>query len=651
MGRFTKYTYREWGSRLAERLASLVDDDGVLYDPVDGAPTPDDHYAVTHFALAAAKLAEASGTEVNSKALLALERYLSLPAEKLGHFEFNNQALLEISLSPVYGALPPALRSGIERYLSGMRWQSGPGRNVSNNWLALRAACHGLNWRRTGDPDELELARRFARYVVDKFRLNDGFFVDYSYRRLGTGYAVPLTYHAATCLGLALYLEATADDWVVEPLITALLALCPFVSSAGDGFVYGRTNACLISYCYALRPLTIVLDSAAVDGEPEAKLRRLLGRLLTGLRGLKNDDGSFDLNRHPAQGGRPAWDSYMHKTVYNAAAAAIFLASPPVEPAKPVADPAKPVADPAEPVANPVEPVAGPGEPIVESGVTYASDAGLIAVETDDAYAVFSARGAFVPGQADLFYGCRYAGCQPLLIRYRDEVIVPPPPGLAGSSPGPAGSSPGPAGSSPDPGVCGFVPAVEVNGVTYAPWVYDEVSVFESDGGTVIDGYARLFRVEDVCWRERSTLYKTAFRLYRRLTRDTYRPVSLRPLSGARLRRVIVYHEDAAALVLITNYNRLPPGTKVLPGGVRTVDGSDGFYKVVLPKNSGEVVSTEVTTSYGPAVLRRTLLNNCENLIIEVLGLTSAAVDVSYENGGLTIVKDGNMYKVSTGLD
>lgn len=635
MGRFTGYTYREWGGELVERLASLVDDDGVLYDTIDGAPTPDDHYAVTHFALAAAKLAEASGTEVNPKALLALERHLSLPTEKLGHFEFNNQALLEISLSPVYGALPPELRSRIERYLSGMQWQSGSGRNVSNNWLALRAACHGLNWRRTGDPNELELARRFASYIVDKFQLNDGFFVDYSYRRLGAGYAVPLTYHAATCLGLALYREATADDWAVEPLTTALLALCPFVSSAGDGFVYGRTNACLISYCYALRPLTIVLDRADVEGEPEAKLRRLLGRLLTGLRGLKNDDGSFNLNRHPVQGGRPAWDAYMHKTVYNAAAAAIFLASP-VEPAEPVVAPADPVVDPAEPVV-------GPGEPIVESGITYASDAGLIAVETDDAYAVFSARGAFVPGQADLFYGCRYAGCQPLFIRCRDKVIVPPP--------GPAGSSPGPAGSPPDLGVCGFVPAVEVNGVTYAPWVYDEVSVFESDGGTVIDGYARLFRVEEMCWRERSTLYKTTFRLYRRLTRNTYRSVSLRPLPGAGLRRVIVYHEDAAALVLITDYNRLPPGTKVLPSGVRTVDGSDGFYKVVFPRNSGEVVSTEVTTSYGPAVLRRTLLNSCENLIIEVLGLTGGAVDVSYKNGELTIVKDGNTYKVSASLD
>jgi hypothetical protein len=388
VGRFTGYTYREWGARLVERLASLVGDGGVLYDPVDGAPTPDDHYAVTHFALAAAKLAEASGTEVNSEALLALERYLSLPTEKLGHFEFNNQALLEISLSPVYGVLPPELRSRIERYLSGMRWQSGPGCNVSNNWLALRAACHGLNWRRTGDPHELKLARKFANRVVDKFRLNDGFFVDYSYRRLGAGYAVPLTYHAATCLGLALYREATADDWALEPLLTALLALYPFVSSAGDGFVYGRTNACLISYCYALRPLTIVLDNAAVRGEPEAKLKQLLGRLLTGLRGLKNDDGSFNLNRHPVQTDRPAWDGYMHKAVYNAAAAAIFLAS--------------------------------------------------------------SARGAFVPGQADLFYGCRYAGCQPLFIRYRDEVIVPPP-GPAGSSPGPAGSSPDPAGSSPGP--------------------------------------------------------------------------------------------------------------------------------------------------------------------------------------------------------
>jgi hypothetical protein len=95
----------------------------------------------------------------------------------------------------------------------------------------------------------------------------------------------------------------------------------------------------------------------------------------------------------------------------------------------------------------------------------------------------------------------------------------------------------------------------------------------------------------------------------------------------------------------------LPSGTKVLPGGVRTVDGSDGFYKVVLPKNRGEVVSTEVTTSYGPAVVRRTLLNSCENLIIEVLGLTGGAVDVSYENGELTIVKDGNTYKVSASLD
>ena len=146
MGSFTGYTYREWGAGLVERLASLVGDGGVLYDPVDDAPTPDDHYAVTHFALAAAKLAEASGTEVNSKALLALERYLSLPTEKLGHFEFNNQALLEISLSPVYGALPPALRSRIERYLSGMRWQSGPGRNVSNNWLALRSAFQAMMW-------------------------------------------------------------------------------------------------------------------------------------------------------------------------------------------------------------------------------------------------------------------------------------------------------------------------------------------------------------------------------------------------------------------------------------------------------------------------------------------------------------------------
>jgi len=625
--RFTEYTYREWGGELVDWLASLVDDDGVLYDPIDGAPTSGDHYAVTHFALAAAKLAGASGADVNPRALLALERYLSLPVEKLGHFEFNNQALLEISLSPVYGALPPELRNSVERYLSSMRWQSGPGCNVSVNWLALRAACHGLNWRRTGDRHELKLARRFAGFVVDKFRLSDGFFVDYSYRRLEAGYAVPLTYHAATCLGLALYLEATSDDWMVKPLTAALLALCPFVSSAGDGFVYGRTNACLISYCYALRPLTTVLDRGGVEGEPGTELRRLLGRLLTGLRGFKKDDGSFDLNRHPVQTGRPAWDGYMHKTVYNAAAAAIFLASPPVKP-----------------VVDPVEPVAGPGEPIVEPDFTCASDAGLIAVETDDAYAVFSTRGAFVSGQADLFYGCRYAGCQPLFMRYRGEVIVPPPPG-------PGGSLSGSAGSSPAPGVCGFVPAVEVGGVPYAPWVYDEVSVFESDGGTVIDGHARLYRVDRVRWGERSKLYKAAFKLYRRLAQDAYRPLSLRQLPGVRLRRVIVYYKDAGALVLVTSYNGTPSSAKVLPGGVRTVDGSDVFYEVVFPRNGGEVVSAEVTTSYGPAVLRRALLNSYGNLIIEVLGLTSGAVDVSYENGGLTIGKDGNTYKVSIVLN
>jgi hypothetical protein len=602
-------TYKEWGVGLVNWLASLVDDDGVLYDSIDGAPTPDDHYAVTHFALAAVKLAERTGEEINPKALLALGRYLNLPPEKLGHFEFNNQGLLEISLSPFYDALSHELKDKIERYLSDMRWQSGPGRNVSVNWLALRSACHGLNWRRTGRRAELKLARRFARYVVNKYRLDDGFFTDYSYRRRSAGYAVPLTYHAATCLGLALYYEATGDGWVLEPLTKALLALRPFVSSEGDGFVYGRTNACLISYCYALRPVTTVLDKGAVGSESEAELKRLLVRLLAGLSCLRNADGSFDLNRHPNQRERPAWDDYMHNTVYNSAAAAIFLASPPVE----------------------------PGDISVRQDVTFAPNAGLVAVETGEVYAVFSARGAFVPGQAELFYGYRYAGCQPLFIRHKGEVVVPPPPG--------------PGDLSLKGGVCGFVPTVEVDGELYVPWVYDDVSVYESNGATVVDGRTRLFRVGEIDWRGRSVFYKMAFKVYNRLIRDAYRSLSLRPLSGARLRRVLLFHRDAKALVAVTCLEGLPQGAKILSAGVRTGTSSRCFYKVVRPQMGREAVSTEVTTSYGPAVVLRAVLDTGGRLIIEVLGLSDDTIDVSYVNGGLIIIKNGEKYSVDVGLD
>jgi hypothetical protein len=601
--------YREWGVGLVDWLASLVDDDGILYDPIDGAPTPDGHYAATHFALAAVKLAGWTGGEINPKALLALDHYLDLPPEKLGHYEFNNQAVLEISLSPGYGALPPELKVKIESYLSDMRWQSGPGRNVSVNWLALRSACHGLNWRRTGRRAALKAARRFARYVVNKYQLDDGFFIDYSYRRRSAGYAVPLTYHAATCLALALYYEATGDVWVLEPLTKALLALCPFVSPGGDGFVYGRTNSCLISYCYALRPITTVLDKGAVEGELETELKNLLSRLVTGLSGLRNADGSFDLNRHPDQEERPAWDDYMHKTVYNSAAAAIFLASPAVE----------------------------PGDILVRQGVTFAPDAGLVAVETDEVYAVFSTLGAFVPGQAELFSGCRYAGCQPLFIRYRGRVVVPPPPE--------------PGDLSYDTGTCGFVSAVEVDGELYVPWVYDSVSVYGSGGATVIDGHARLFSVNEIEWRRRSVFYKIVFKLYSRLTRNVYRTLSLRALPGVRLRKIIVSHMGAAVLVLITRFEGLKPTAKILPGGVRTAVGSRSLYKVSYPFTDNGFVSTEVETSYGPAIVRRAVLKADDYLIVEVLGLSDEVIDVLYKDGGITILKGDERYRVDIRLD
>ena len=116
----------------------MISSSDIIYDHIEKAPTPPDHYAYTFAALAGASLYKRTGCGIFKDQAEQLRRvYFGFSDEKLGHWEFNKYALAEVYLTGIFDN--SETNAEIARYLRTPRWQSGMSTEMSDNRCYLAA--------------------------------------------------------------------------------------------------------------------------------------------------------------------------------------------------------------------------------------------------------------------------------------------------------------------------------------------------------------------------------------------------------------------------------------------------------------------------------------------------------------------------------
>lgn len=410
--------------RTSVALGQLVDDRGVLHDPVAGRDSPPDHYAATFTALALA-LRDASDGRV--EALLGARDRLD--ARQLGHAPFNRLALLLLrDVLQRCGALTVEAQAHFARRLAACRLQAV---HPSNNWMLLTELCRLLE-----SPAEERSARgeRFAARCA-ALLTPAGAFIDFPAAPGDGPVCTPLAYHAKCALLLALARQAAPEAPCGPLLARALGFLLAFTDEDGAWGGFGRSTHALYGSGAVLVIAALGLRGAAVESQRRAwavGARRL--RLL--LEQQRRDDGLLGLNLAPATGAAGGWDGYMHATVYNAWTAGLLGWA-----LRGAAEPPLPAPDTTALGTRPAQ-------------LALDRRAGLLAVRGPRGSGLISLAGQPVQGR-DERIDLRWAGLMPFHGRLDGKAVVAPPTLLA------------PALLARQPALAGFTPCIAAGGRLY----------------------------------------------------------------------------------------------------------------------------------------------------------------------------------------
>lgn len=292
---------------LTGALEAQVRPDTGLFDPLDDRPSPADHYGHVCAALALA----CAGKHHWDSGRLALQAWLGLPAERLGHLPFNRLALL--LLREVLGA--EGLVAADARLIdTGLRRCTLRHRYPSNNWSLLAQTCRLIEAPAHKKAHESRrLCALFERWTTPK-----GCFIDFP-ENPGKHFSTPLAYHHK-----ALFLAALAC-WFHEDAALANHArrLCDWLvhcwDPAGYAGGFGRSTHSLFGDGCLIAGL-ILLGIDKTDSQPITALAQRIAQ-------QRRSDGLLWLNPAGHESGKASWDSYMHLSVYNAWAAAVIGAS------------------------------------------------------------------------------------------------------------------------------------------------------------------------------------------------------------------------------------------------------------------------------------------------------------------------------------
>lgn len=288
---------------LNDALKAHIRPDTGLFDPLDDAPSPPDHYGHVCAALALA----CAGEEDWETGRLALRAWLTLAPDALGHQPFNRLALL--LLREVLGTRGMATADA-ELIETGLRRCTLRRRYPSNNWSLLAQTCRLIEAPDRQKPRE---SRRLCE-LLERWTTPKGCFIDFP-ENPGTHFSTPLAYHHK-----ALFLTALACWFHDDPdLARHARRLCDWLlhcwDPAGYAGGFGRSTHSLFGDgCLIAGLILLGIDEA--DEQPITALSQRIAQ-------QRRSDGLLWLNPAGHDSGKASWDSYMHLSVYNAWAAAV----------------------------------------------------------------------------------------------------------------------------------------------------------------------------------------------------------------------------------------------------------------------------------------------------------------------------------------
>lgn len=288
-------------------LKAQVRQDTGLFDPLDDKPSPPDHYGHVCAALALA----CAGKQHWDTGRLALQAWIDLPPDRLGHLPFNRLALL--LLREVLGA-EGLVAADAQRIDAGLRRCTLRRRYPSNNWSLLAQTCRLIEARPANKAHEC----RHLCDLLDRWTTPKGCFIDFP-ENPGKRFSTPIAYHHK-----ALFLTALAcwfhDD---EALAQHARRLCDWLvhcwDPAGYAGGFGRSTHSLFGDGCLVAGL-ILLGIDKTDPQPITALSQRIAK-------QRRPDGLLWLNPAGHESGKASWDSYMHLSVYNAWAAGVIGAA------------------------------------------------------------------------------------------------------------------------------------------------------------------------------------------------------------------------------------------------------------------------------------------------------------------------------------
>jgi hypothetical protein len=420
--------------------------------------SPPNEYAHSFAGLAMGLLAEKQGSQqLWSRAERCVDYTLSLDPRERRKQEFNSLALLMLTRAARASSIAPEnLRSKLEGAIGDAAFLYDGRRQVSNNWLVMRAVCFLMRASLTGD----QHSKRRGEELLGKVQQwwFDGIFVDFPrnverakrdlFRRGVRSYATPLTYHAKMCAMLALAAEFTHPDWLLPYLRDGLLTLVQLMSLQGDCVYYGRSCNSLFGMAAAYFAMQAADRLQLEDMNQQTQSWSIAaGYILATIAKQKEADGHLRLTPALDEAERSGWDVYYHKEVYNAYAAALLLAAP-ISTADSAAE-------------RQSDSVRERHECFIQS---YS---GLLAVRGGARFFVaLSTTGQCVLDGSSLFCDMRYSALQPLLIEMNGVPVVPEPPLWW------KGADTKAEAVSPDR--CGFTPYITWRGRSYTIRVTDQ---------------------------------------------------------------------------------------------------------------------------------------------------------------------------------
>jgi len=527
--------------------------------------SPTNQYAHSFAALAIGLTADLEeSSDLWDHAERAVRYSIGVPQPALKLQEFNSLALLMLTgVVRDSHIAPAALKATLDSLVRERSFLYDGGRQVSNNWLAMRAVSFLMRARLTGDEECGRRGEALIRETLDR-QLQDGVFVDYPIKPLNN-FATPLTYHAKTCAMLVLAAEYSQQKEVLQALERGLRALCGLMSPAGDCLFYGRSCNSL----FGLAAAYLALHSAGrliPDCAWDSAAQRISSRLTL----LQEEDGHFRLTPGRDETRRFGWDVYYHVEVYNAYAAALLLYAR----------------------GSTSAPNASTIDASAKAGTECFSlpNAGLLAVRRPGFFAAFSTKGQCALDGSSLFCDMRYSGMQPLLIE-RDHLLQIPEPPLLWT--GPQSKA-----EAVSPGNTGFLPYILWRNREYCARVYEQVKETSGEGWHGISG-----RGSAISLSLPSRLVRLIRRLRGKLTGHGDLAFTPDVLADLTITRTVIVCAAKHALLFIDGFEGEMPDSAVWQGpNARLMTGADMIVHSVLDGRRLEHHGT-VPTSQGDAEL------------------------------------------------